>query len=144
MSLTFRQQLDVFVADTRLKEEVLFTRVVDHVGRSITVGSAVTGAPGQPVKTGRLLRSWRKHGSLVNRLVTWASHNVPYATIIEENLRGAMLRSKVGGFHSVELTKRNFPLLVRYELSQIEGTFAVHKGGFLREPTTGRFAKSPR
>jgi len=83
--------------------------------RSIKEGSGITGAPGQPVKTGRLRASWKSV-----RKNQWAfdvSSDAPYAEIIEYNTRGATLRSRVGGFHSVAITTLNYRLIGRTALA---------------------------
>lgn len=101
----FRRQLARFnkVADAKLLNVFLLS--VKEVQRSVVEGSAITGAPGQPVDTGNLRASWidEFRGPLVWQLTT----NVVYAPFIEDgaNSRGPFtLRSEVGGFHSVKLT----------------------------------------
>lgn len=108
---------DVFVAST------------DEVQRSLTEGSQLTGAPGQPVQTGQL------RGSFVpGSLGPWAWQsvtNLVYAPPIEEGIqqpydtlgsggssgklvtpKPMQLRSQVGGFHSVKLTRIAWPRIV--------------------------------
>lgn len=89
------------------------------VRRSIRDGSELTGAPGQPVRTSRLRNSWQ-----IERLgpgVYLVFTDVPYAEYIEDGgnstgpfdpSRGAP-RSKVGGYHSVKLTKAAWPQIIR-------------------------------
>lgn len=114
----FNRGLEKFIEIVFEREERLFGQVQRHIERSIREGSEVTGAPGQPVKTGRLLGSWKRFGTLASRDVVFASALV-YAPIIEDNWRQATLRSKVGGFHSVKITKMNYRWIVKYELDII-------------------------
>lgn len=117
--MSFQEDMDRFVRKVHDRHDRLFRACVNHAERSIKVGSSVTGAPGQPVKTGALLKSWRTVRG--KRKATIASYGVYYAPIIEDNRRGAQLRSKVGGFHSVKLTRNNWNKLVRHELNKIKG-----------------------
>ena len=98
-------------ADKRLR--AIHANVVFKVRDSIVFGSALTGAPGQPVDTGNLRASWQ----LTNPepLVSNISTNVVYAPFIEDGIGrgGAMiLHSKVGGFHSVRVTRAGFRKIV--------------------------------
>ena len=88
----------------------VFTRWVEACHRSIVDGSPVTGAPGQPVLSGALRRSWQIHylTPLVAEIRTRLWH---YAPQIEDGIRVTVhgqqpmaQRSAVGGFHSVKLT----------------------------------------
>ena len=53
--------------------------------------------------------------------VATISTNVEYAPAIEENTRGATLRSQVGGWHSVALTRAGFQRLVDVETVRAGG-----------------------
>lgn len=150
-AIEFSQTLRRFAGMAERREQVLFERIVNHVERSVRYGSPTTGAPGQPVDTGELLRSWYRTGSIQSRVVSLAS-DLPYAPIIEDNFRGAQLRSKVGGFHSVKLTKHGFKAIIRQELGvtkskitmSTSGTASgpVFKGGAWRD-SAGRFTGRP-
>lgn len=83
--------------------------VAAAVHESITVGSARTGSPGQPVDTGTLINSWQNVPDLDGMGATIGT-NVVYAPAIEDGIgpHGPLtLRSSVGGFHSVKLTVTN-------------------------------------
>lgn len=116
----------------RIKASLRFriNRIPDVLGQVVLVsirdGSPLTGAPGQPVETGRLRGSWKltRTASII-RVFT----SLFYAPFIEEGQRirhkaGAAarraqvfglsmvqrattitLRSPTGGFHSVKLTR---------------------------------------
>lgn len=105
-----RRMRDVFVASTV------------EVEQSVKEGSAVTGAPGQPVQTGHLKNSYTPafEGPL-----TWAvTTNVEYAEPIEEGVgpHGPLtLRSEVGGFHSLKLTRAGWPRIVDHAVRQVVG-----------------------
>lgn len=100
---------------TRLKDVVTESGI--EVQRSLVEGSELTGAPGQPVDTGNLKSSF-----IAERLSDYEwqiTTNVEYAPEIEENLRGATLRSKVGGFHSKALTEAGFPRIVDVSVKRV-------------------------
>lgn len=110
--------------------------VAAHVHRSIVTGSEVTAAPGQPVASGALRDSWklryRSDGTAES------TTDSPYAGIIEDNERGATLRSSVGGFHSVKLTRAGFSAIVEHEgKALMEGG---GPGGDIPRDVAGRFA----
>lgn len=103
----------------RLEERArgAFLGGVSGAKESVVTGSAVTGAPGQPVDTGNLRASWQQ--SFPEDWLGRISTNVEYAPAIEEGQQEPYelpdgrtvtpqpmtLRSAVGGFHSVKLTR---------------------------------------
>jgi hypothetical protein len=115
----FRRALARHTEKVNRREGVMFRNTVEHVERSIKFGSETTGAPGQPVRSGNLLKSFFRSGSLRSRNVTIAADltKAPYAPLIENNPNDMQLRSEVGGFHSIKITKINFRWIVRYELA---------------------------
>jgi|SRR5690606_16397871 len=143
-ALRFQRDINRFIEKTYARLETLTENVHQHVGRSIRFGSSVTGAPGQPVRSGQLLASWREYRSGSSR--GWRS-SLRYARYIEDNLRGMTLRSKVGGFHSVKLTRAGYKSIVRHELNNLgpsgAGIVFDRKVGRYRTPT-GQFTKRPR
>jgi hypothetical protein len=88
-------------------------RSTEEVQRSVVLGSAITGAPGQPVDTGNLKASWIGE---FESATAWAlTTKTEYAPFIEngENAYGPFtLRSEVGGFHSVKLTRAGWGRIV--------------------------------
>jgi hypothetical protein len=86
---------------------------------SIVQGSPITGAPGQPVDTGNLKASWQiVEGPLRNEITT----NVVYAPQIEDGSRAGralVLRSQVGGFHSVMLTRVSWGRIVEQATKEV-------------------------
>lgn len=111
--MAFANDLAAFTAKVEARQRAVFVNTAVAVKDSITVGSAVTGAPGQPVDTGNLLNSWQLMFPTAD--VAEITTNTEYAPAIEEGMGkdGPMtLRSAVGGFHSVALTRAGFDLLV--------------------------------
>ena len=109
----FQKDLQRFQRNLEQRNQTRFVRVVDAVHRSIVHGSPVTGAPGQPVDTGALRASWRV--AFPSPMAAEIQTELEYAPIIEDNVRGATLRSAVGGFHSVKYTVAGFDRLVADE-----------------------------
>jgi hypothetical protein len=116
----FDKALNTFALKVNARTKAVYLSVAAKVHQSITVGSATTGAPGQPVDTDFLRNSWTLvQGPTVSEIAT----NVAYAPVIEHNLRSAYnaagrtnerknpagsyrapIKSTVGGNHSVKLT----------------------------------------
>lgn len=85
---------------------------------SIHTGSPITGAPGQPVDTGALRASWQL--TFPTSEIAEITTKIAYAKAIEDGIGryGPMtVRSEVGGFHSVALTRTNFPRLLDHVLN---------------------------
>jgi hypothetical protein len=118
--MSFNADLNRFVIKVKSRTNAVHFSLATKVHESITVGSATTGAPGQPVDTGFLRNSW---GLVRGATESSISTNVAYAPVIEHNLRSAYdakgqqndrtnpngssrrsVKSSVGGHHSVKLT----------------------------------------
>ncbi|HEY4303007.1 MAG TPA: hypothetical protein VGM82_00965 [Gemmatimonadaceae bacterium] len=97
------------------RQRALFVNTASRVYESIVNGSAVTGAPGQPVDTGFLRTSWILE--FVDKDTARISTKCVYASVIEDNLRGAVFKNR--GPHSVKLTKAGFAQLVAYERAKL-------------------------
>jgi hypothetical protein len=103
-------------ADARFMK--VFHGVAFAAHRSVTVGSPVTGAPGQPVRYGALRQSYQMAWLSPSRVEIASS--LRYAGPIENGmwksgrLSGVRMqrRSAVGGFHSIKLTVAGFQKLV--------------------------------
>lgn len=126
--MSFREDVSRFGAKVDQRARDIHNRTCDLAFSSIVEGSAITGAPGQPVDTGFLKGSWQNliDGPLARRIVT----NVAYAPVIEEGSRAAYdpggvqrppqppgggtrrIKSTVGGHHSVALTRASWQRLV--------------------------------
>lgn len=111
--MSFTTDLQAFARKVEKRNRDIFVGVSTAVHDSVVEGSPLTGAPGQPVDTGNLRASW-----ILRFLARWLSRtstNVEYAPPIEEGIgpHGPMtLRSAVGGFHSVKLTRAGFQNIV--------------------------------
>lgn len=127
----FQAELRAAVANVHAREQRLQELVAQDVFNSVRDGSTITGAPGQPVDTGELYKSWKKRK--VGRREWLIESDSPYAGVIEENRRGAKLRSSVGGFHSVKLTRLGYSRLVAYRAARLDGPAT--------SPTLGRNAQ---
>lgn len=129
----FQRDLDAFKAKVARRAQDVFTGTATGLRDSIVEGSAVTGAPGQPVDLGTLRGSWQPTfpEAYLYRITT----GLEYAKAIEEGQQppytradgtvvspAAMtLRSEVGGFHSVKLTRAGFRPLVRAVVTEVVG-----------------------
>jgi hypothetical protein len=118
--MSFDAQLKRWSIKVESRTKAVFLSTAAKVHESITVGSATTGAPGQPVDTGFLRASWTlRQGPTEATIAT----PVSYAPVIEDNLRSSYdpkgvknerknpngsyrvpIKSTVGGHHSVKLT----------------------------------------
>ena len=88
-----------------LQIQEVFDGCVEEALKSIQSGSPITGAPGQPVQSGKLLASFKLERPSRDKAVIGTSS--PYAVKIEHGVGKfgpATLRSSRGGFHSVKLT----------------------------------------
>jgi len=112
---SFKNQLKGFGITTETKVRNAFVFATQEVRESVVNGSEVTGAPGQPVDTSNLKTSWQ--GDFLSRTEWELSTNVAYAIYIEDggnDLGPFQLRSQVGGFHSVKLTRANWDRIVEF------------------------------
>jgi hypothetical protein len=117
--MTFQGDIARFVAKTVIKQKFIFLHVANGMHTSIKEGSKVTGSPGQPVATvggGQLKNSWQL--SFLDLFLASTTTPIIYARGIEEQVdlrtgNQLTLRSEVGGFHSVKLTRAGYQKLVR-------------------------------
>ena len=111
--MSFDKDMQAFRVKLNQRLGDVFVNTVQGVHQSVVEGSPVTGAPGQPVDTGALRASWQIQ--FVGPQEALISTNMEYAPAIEEGYgpHGRMtLRSAVGGFNSVKLTRANWQRLV--------------------------------
>lgn len=121
--MSFASDLAAFSGKLQKRANDVFVGTAIAVKDSVVNGSPITGAPGQPVDTGALKNSWQlTFESPTSALVASGGDGVEsYNRVIEDNLRGAKLRSAVGGFHSVALTVAGFDKLVAAEVAKVNG-----------------------
>jgi hypothetical protein len=89
---------------------------------SIQNGSALTGSPGQPVRSGFLKGSWQLTFPSRSRAIIGT--NCEYAEAIEDGVGkfGPLtLRAHVGGWHSAKLTAANADRIVDAEVAKVKG-----------------------
>lgn len=99
----------------------VFVGVVQKAHESIQVGSPITGSPGQPVDTGFLRNSWQAVFESDTEAVVGT--NVEYAEPIEDGIgpHGELtLRSEVGGFHSVKITRAGMGRIIEHVTAEVE------------------------
>jgi hypothetical protein len=119
--MSFADQVRSFSVKVEGVARDVFVNTVTATAESITDGSALTGAPGQPVDTGALKASWQTVFESPTSAVIGT--NLVYAPLIEDGISGRTgqpltLRSAVGGFHSVALTVLNFDRIVENEAAK--------------------------
>jgi hypothetical protein len=112
--MSYKEDIDRFTFNVSKRVAAVSANAAFKVHESITVGSALTGAPGQPVDTNTLLSSW---AVVPQDLFTWLiSTNVRYARNIEYGISRwgtpITIRSAVGGIGSVRLTRTAWPRIV--------------------------------
>lgn len=107
--MSFESDLSRFIGKMRDRQKRIHNRVAELAFRSIVVGSPITGAPGQPVRTGNLKNSWQK--VLIKPFDTAIITHVPYAPNMEDHTGN--FHSEVGGAHSVKMTRAGFDRLVK-------------------------------
>lgn len=116
--MTFQGDIARFTVKTIAKQKLIFFGVANGLHTSIVQGSPVTGSPGQPVAKkfgGTLKNSWQLE--FPELFLAATSTPIIYARGIEEQVdprsgNQLTLRSEVGGFHSVKLTRAGFQKLV--------------------------------
>jgi hypothetical protein len=119
--MTFSDDLGRFNEKADANLRAVFLGSVAEVHRSVSVGSEITGAPGQPVDTGNLRGSWQ---AIFAEPASTVSTNVEYAPSIEDGIShrwgtALTLRSAVGGFHSVEHTVNGYDKIVEHVLKAV-------------------------
>lgn len=121
MAQSFRTQLGQFSAQLMERQRALFANVASAAKFSITDGSPLTGAPGQPVDTGALKASWQLDFPSPSRAEI--TTNLVYAPPNEDGItadgRPYNQRSPVGGRHSVRLTAANIQNIVNDEARKL-------------------------
>jgi hypothetical protein len=122
---TFGDDLTKFSVKTRRLEQDVFVGCTEVVHESITDGHIVTGAAGQPVRSGALKASWTPQFLDAN---TWQdTTHLAYAPSIEDLISYAnggspiTIRSAVGGGHSVKQTRVSWPRIVDYVTQKVRG-----------------------
>lgn len=106
--MAFASDVAAFQQKVRRRAQAVRHTAVFLTHESITVGSALTGAPGQPVQYGSLRQSYQIE--ILSPTMTRIASAKKYARSIEDLLSYAhggtpiTIRSKVGGGHSIKMT----------------------------------------
>lgn len=118
--MSFTSDIRAFALKVEQRQRDIFVGCATEVHRSVVEGSAVTGAPGQPVDTGALRASWNLRFESEHSALT--STNLVYAPIIEEG-RGPhgpiTIRSQVGGTNSVALTRAGWQATANHVTARV-------------------------
>lgn len=135
--MTFASDMNRFTLKLDKTTRAVYVAAASAVQESVKFGRPETGAPGQPVDTSFLLNSWTLD---IGPEVATLSTNVAYARVIEDNNRAAYdargktndrknpdgttrrsIKSKVGGNHSVKLTRAGWDRLLRSVVREVVG-----------------------
>lgn len=127
--MSFRTEINRFAQQRVVAAgQRVHNRAVELLHESIVEGSALTGAPGQPVAPNAppgvptLKASWQRRDD--GPLVSTVSTDVDYAPDIEDGTRDGralVLRSKTGGWHSVKLTIAGWGRIVAQAVKDVTG-----------------------
>jgi hypothetical protein len=121
----FADDINAFTAKVQARTQDVFVRAAEIARDSIVDGSPITGAPGQPVDEGTLKQSWTlEFESPTSALIASGGPAEAYNWQIEEGERegrALMLRSKVGGFHSVKATVAGMNRIVAAATAEVIG-----------------------
>ncbi len=114
--MSFANDLNRFATKVEKRSRAIHQISTEEVQRSVVEGSSITGAPGQPVQSGNLKGSYVPvfEGPFLWR----TSSAVIYAPVIEEGF-GMTLRSTVGGFHSIKLTRGGWQRIVDFAQREV-------------------------
>ena len=123
----FGEDLRLFAAKVEGRARDVFIGTVTAVHGSITEGSIVTAAPGQPVDIGNLLASWQQ--TFPEDWVGEVATNVVYAPFVEDGFGRAGAQAYggerepglPGGSHSVKLTRASWDRIVETEVHKVTG-----------------------
>lgn len=118
--MAFKDDIAAFGKSLEVKGQKLLVGTAELIHTSIKDGHPLTGAPGQPVDTGTLLNSWVLGFPATN--LAEITTNLVYAPPIEDGVGpfGPLtLRSPVGGFHSVKLTRAAWPRIVEHVAREV-------------------------
>ncbi len=120
--ISFSEQMQQAVQKARNDLMHLHGRVSVAAQNEVKFGGGVTGAPGQPLKSGALRNSYQL--TFPTPTTSQIATDKPYARSIELGVgpHGPLtLRSSIGGFHSIALVVAGFDRLVANELAQMQG-----------------------
>ena len=120
--MTFQTDIARFNALVERRSDDLHLRVSELLYESVVNGSSITGAPGQPVQKGQLRTGWQL--TFPKKMFSSLLTKVIYALGIERGKdprtgKNLTLRSQVGGFHSVKLTRAGFKKIILAAMKEL-------------------------
>jgi hypothetical protein len=116
--MSIKDDLNRHRVNTKKAAHRAFVTATETVHLSIVDGHPITGAPGQPIQSGDLWDSFVP--SFLSRYLWQDVTNLIYAPIIEDAI-GITLRSPVGGFHSVKMTRSAWQRIVDDAITRNNG-----------------------
>ena len=121
--MTFQSDIARFNALILRRGDDLHLRTSELLYESVVEGSSITGAPGQPVQKGQLRTGWQL--TFPRKMFSSLLTKTIYAPGIElaksmKTGKTLTLRSSVGGFHSVKLTRAGFKRIVLAAMKEID------------------------
>lgn len=138
--MEFANAVAAFQQKVRARAQAVRHTAVFLTHESITVGSAITGAPGQPVLYGALRQSYQIE--ILSPTMTRIASAKKYARSIEDLLSYAhggtplTIRSKVGGGHSIKMTVAAWVRIVEEANRRVAQSPAFDVGEPPQEPPT--------
>jgi hypothetical protein len=110
----FQASLMKFTRTLELREQAVFEGALELMYESIVHGSHLTGAPGQPVRTGQLRDSWKVEH--LSPTVAKVTTSLGYAWPVEHNAwgEGEATVFRNHGPHSVKRTRAGFARIVDF------------------------------
>lgn len=125
--MSFGQQLREFQRKVEQRAQAVRDGCVAEVARSLNDGSELTGAPGQPVAPDAPPGTPRLRGSYTEKIHSptsaEVSTSIPWAPDVEDGMKDGKpmkLKSDVGGWHSVRLTRAGFPRIVQHVMEEVK------------------------
>lgn len=119
--MSFADSMQQFIAKTAADLHAVHEVASDLAFESIVEGSAITGAPGQPVSEsrspndGELRDSWTK--TAVSPTETLIATDLPWAPDVEDNIHDFHFANH--GPHSVALTRLGFDAIVDAAVAKV-------------------------
>jgi hypothetical protein len=115
--MSFREECRAAGREIDQEDAAIFDGVVDLAFESIVHGSPLTGAPGQPVRSGELRDSWETERPSATEARIATDH--PAAPVIEDDLGNRHYRNH--GPHSVKLTLASIDRIIDAAGASVRG-----------------------
>jgi hypothetical protein len=119
--MSFANDVATFTRKLELRDRALLVGVAEEVHRSVTVGSSITGAPGQPVGVDGSPEDGKLRDSITltypDEHTAEITTDVEYARDVEDNVRGVHFTNH--GPHSFKLTETGFDRIVEHVAQRV-------------------------